>query len=156
MPCCPEHNLRTSGEIAAQVEEGSALATYWVGSAATYLWLITHDGFQSFVIDSTLEQMRPLVSVWIDNLQARGQQRPGEGLAERAKRYRPGRRGGEEQRTETREAAAGVPVAGLKDIDRIYIVPDGPLSSMPFAALRIRGHRFSRPGEVFKNSDFSF
>ncbi len=126
----------TSGEIAAQVEEGSALATYWVGSAATYLWLITHDGFQSFVIDSTLEQMRPLVSVWIDNLQARGQQRPGEGLAERAKRIARAD-AAEKSNAQKLGKLLLVPVAGLKDIDRIYIVPDGPLSSVPFAALRI-------------------
>src|SRR6202453_4207898 len=76
----------TSAEIAEHMEQRSALAKYWVGDDAIYLWLITHDGFHSFVIPATLEQTRLLVASWVENLEARSEQKPGEGLAERASR----------------------------------------------------------------------
>src|ERR1700678_899867 len=76
----------TSAEIAEHMEQRSALAEYWVGDDAIYLWLITHDGFRSFVIPAKLEQTRLLVASWLKTLEARSEQKRGGGLAERASR----------------------------------------------------------------------
>jgi CHAT domain-containing protein/tetratricopeptide (TPR) repeat protein len=127
-----------SAEIADHMEERAALAKYWVGKDATYLWLTTHDGFHSFALPATQEKLQALVAEWIDDLQARSQQKSGESLAERASRI---------ARADAVEKSTAVtlgkillkPLADLEGVDRIYIVPDGPLASVPFAALRIPG-----------------
>ena len=139
----------TSAEIAEHMEQRSALAKYWVGDDAIYLWLITRDGFHSFVIPATLEQTRLLVASWVENLEARSEQKPGEGVAERASRVARAD-AAERSGAEKLGRLLLVPVAELKDIDRIYVVPDGPLSSVPFAALRIPASASSGPAHSSK------
>ena len=126
----------TFGEIAEHMETRSALAKYWVGQNETYLWLIAPDGFHSFTIHSGLEQLRPLVVSWVENLQARSEQKRGEGLAQRASRIARADEA-EKKGAESLGKLLLAPIANLENVDRIYIVPDGPLSSVPFAALRI-------------------
>jgi CHAT domain-containing protein len=126
----------TSTEIAEQMEERSALAKYWVGKDATYLWLTTRGGFHSLVIPATQEKLQTQIAEWIDNLQARSLQKSGESLAARASRI-AGADSAEKRNAEALGKILLTPLTGLTDVDRIYIVPDGPLASLPFAALRI-------------------
>jgi CHAT domain-containing protein/tetratricopeptide (TPR) repeat protein len=126
----------SADEIAKLIGPRAALAKYWVGAGEGYLWLVTPDGLQSYSLGTNRETIRTLAQQWLDELQARSVEKPGEGLEER------GRRIASADVTE-RTAAEKLgklllrPVEKLADIDRIYIVPDGPLASIPFAALRI-------------------
>jgi CHAT domain-containing protein len=126
----------TSAEIAERLGPRSALAKYWVGTDTTYVWLTTQEGFSSFTIHATRETIRSLVARWVDSLQARGEQKSGESLAERGHRLAAAD-AVERSTAESLGKLLVSPLGGLANIDRIYIVPDGPLSSIPFAALRI-------------------
>jgi CHAT domain-containing protein/tetratricopeptide (TPR) repeat protein len=126
----------SSTEIADLLRPHSALAKYWVGTDKSYLWLATQDGFRSFTIRADDQTIRSLVGHWLDNLQARSVQKSGENLADRGRRLAAA--DAAERNIAERLGRLLFPALDrLTDIYRIYIVPDGPLASVPFAALRI-------------------
>jgi CHAT domain-containing protein/tetratricopeptide (TPR) repeat protein len=128
--------VTTPEEIAEQVGPHSALAKYWVGTDKSYLWLTAPHGFRSFTIPANGETIRSLTGHWLDSLQARSFQKPGESLADRGQRLAVA--DAAERSTAENLGKLLLPgLDGLTGIERIYIVPDGPLSSIPFAALRI-------------------
>jgi CHAT domain-containing protein/tetratricopeptide (TPR) repeat protein len=132
----------SSTEIAGLLGAHSALAKYWVGTDRGYLWLVTPNGFGSFVIRTGSEAMRSLVGSWLESLQARSVQRLGESLTDRGQRLTAA--DAAEQSTAEKLGKLLFPgLDRLADVNRIYIVPDGPLASIPFAALRIPATRRS-------------
>jgi len=144
----------THAASAAEIGEGiganSALLKFWVGEDASYLWLVTRDGFSPFTIQATQQQIRALAERWLANLQARAVQQEGETLAQRHARLATG-----DAIEKAVAADLGAlllsPLAGVRDVDRLYIVPDGPLDSIPFAALRIHARNAdpdSRASEI--------
>jgi CHAT domain-containing protein/tetratricopeptide (TPR) repeat protein len=126
----------TSAEISARLGPGSALVEYWVGTNTSYVWLITPQGLRSFPIRAGRETIRSLVDRWLDIMQARTVQNPGESLANRGQRLAVA-----DAAEQSVAAQLGKlllpPIDDLAGIERVYIVPNGPLSSIPFAALRI-------------------
>ena len=113
-----------------------ALAKYWVGTDQSYLWLVAQDGFHSFTIRAGDEAIRSLVRNWLGNLQARSVQKPGETLMDREKRI--AHADAAERSTAEKLGRLLFPALGsLTDVNRLYVVPDGPLASIPFVALRI-------------------
>jgi CHAT domain-containing protein len=124
-------------EIGEGIGVNSALLKFWVGEDASYLWVVTRDGFSPFTIHATHQQLQALGERWLASLQARAVRQQGETLAQRNARLAA---------SDAMEKAAAAdlgalllsPLAGLSNVDRLYIVPDGPLDSIPFAALRIQ------------------
>ena len=126
----------SAAEITELLGPHSALTKYWVGTDKSYLWLVAQDGLHSFTIPAGDKTIRSLVANWLENLQARNVQKPGEGLTDRGKRITVA--DAAEQDAAQRLGKLLFPALdSLAGINRIYIVPDGPLASIPFAALRI-------------------
>lgn len=126
----------SAAEIGEGIGMGSVLLKFWVGEDASYLWLVTRDGFSPFTIHATHEQIQALVERWLVSLQARAVQQQGETLAQRSARLASAD-ANEKLAAADLGALLLSPLGGLKDVDRLYVVPDGPLDSIPFAALRI-------------------
>lgn len=134
-----------SPEIVELLGPHSALAKYWVGTDRSYLWLIAHDGFHSFTIRLGDEAMRSLVRNWLRNLQARAAQKQGESLTDRGARLALA--DATERSTAEKLGRLLFPsLDSLNGVNRLYVVPDGPLASIPFAALRIPAG--GTPGQV--------
>ena len=126
----------SSSEIEKLLGPHAALAKYWVGTDRSYLWLVAPDGFHSFTVRAGDEAIRSLVRNWLGNLQARSVQKPGETLMGREKRLALA--DAAERSTSEKLGSLLFPaVAPLTGVSQLYIVPDGPLASIPFAALRI-------------------
>ena len=126
----------SSSEIVELLGPHSALVKYWVGTDQSYLWLIAQDGFHSFTIRSGDEAMRSLLRNWLGSLQARSMQKPGESLTDRGKRLALA--DATERSTAEKLGRLLFPALDLlKGVNRLYVLPDGPLASIPFAALRI-------------------
>ncbi|HEY0701502.1 MAG TPA: CHAT domain-containing protein [Candidatus Acidoferrales bacterium] len=126
----------TPEKIAKLLGPRAALAKYWVGNDSAYLWLVTGGGLQSYELGTQREEIRELAGRWLENLQARSWQKQGEGLAERGRRIASADAAERSDATKLGGLLLG-PLQGMPDVDRIYVVPDGPLASIPFAALRI-------------------
>jgi CHAT domain-containing protein len=125
----------TAAEIVEQIGVRSALLKYWIGEDASYLWLVTRDGFSAFTIRANHEQIRALAERWLASLQGRTLQKEGESLAQRNARLAIADEAERNAATDLGNLLLS-PLDSLKDVDRLYIVPDGPLASIPFAALR--------------------
>jgi CHAT domain-containing protein len=123
-------------EIAKMMGPSSALAEYWVGTDEAYLWLVTPDGLQSYALGTNRQAIRAQALRWLDALQARSVEKSGEGLENRASRIASADAAERIEAEKFGKLLLG-PVEKLTNIDRIYIVPDGPLASIPFAALRL-------------------
>jgi CHAT domain-containing protein len=123
-------------EIAKLLGRRAALVKYWVGANEAYLWLVTADGLQSYSLGTNREAIRMQTRRWLDALQARSVEKPGEGLDDRARRVASAD-AMERAEAETLGKLLLGPVQKFTEIDQIYIVPDGPLASIPFAALRV-------------------
>lgn len=123
-------------EIAKLTGPRAALAKYWVGTDESYLWVVTPEGLRSYVLGTNREALRAHAGMWLDSLQARSVEKAGESLEERARRISSA---DAEERAEAEKLGNLLlgPVEKLAGIDRIYIVPDGSLASIPFAALRM-------------------
>jgi CHAT domain-containing protein/tetratricopeptide (TPR) repeat protein len=127
---------KSPADVLEELGQHSALAKYWVGTSKSYLWLISPDGFHSFTIQASREAIGALVTRWLNSLQARSLEIPGESLADRGRRLAIA-----DSLERTTAGNLGKlllgPLDGLTGVERIYIVPDGALASIPFAALRI-------------------
>jgi CHAT domain-containing protein/tetratricopeptide (TPR) repeat protein len=117
---------------------GDALVEYWVGSNASYAWLIASDGsctgYRLPVADALLER----TSAYRQSLLARNVSLPAETL-----RGRDARIAAADGRTSSlarslAETLFPAPLAQkLSGIHRLVLVSDGPLAQLPFAGLRL-------------------
>jgi CHAT domain-containing protein/tetratricopeptide (TPR) repeat protein len=140
----------TAPQIAAKIGPRSALLKFWIGEDASYLWIVSREGFKSFTIHADREQIHSLADRWLAGLQARTLQKQGENLSQRNARLAASDAAAKSVATALGELLLS-PLDDLTDVDRLYIVPDGPLGAIPFAALRIRtagGRPDSPPTEM--------
>jgi CHAT domain-containing protein/tetratricopeptide (TPR) repeat protein len=121
-------------EIARLIGSRAALAKYWVGTDESYLWLVTAGQMTSYALGTNREAIRALAEKWLDSLQARSVEKAGEGLEDRGRRIASADAAERSGAAKLGKLLLG-PVEKLTEIDRIYVVPDGPLASIPFAAL---------------------
>ena len=131
-----EAGKASAEEIAKMLGSRSALVEYWVGTDETYVWLVTPAGLQSYALGTNREAIRAETQRWLDVLQARSVEKSGEGLEDRARRVASADAAERIEAEKFGKLLLG-PVEKLTNIDRIYIVPDGPLASIPFAALSL-------------------
>ncbi len=117
----------------AVLDRKTALIEYWMGNGHSYLWVLTRDGMRSFqlpdraALDSAVHSYRKLML-------ARDTYVPSESIQNRQLRIR---------RSDARLSAESTRLAGIllpfrldPRINRLWIVGDGSLLSMPFAALQ--------------------
>ncbi|MGH9397758.1 MAG: CHAT domain-containing protein, partial [Terriglobia bacterium] len=114
----------------------SALLEYWVGEKESFLWIVQQHKVSSAMLPPQ-KKLRALVSQYRRNLLARAQYRSGEGFAKRSQRVAAA-----DARLKAEALKLGdlllSPVLKMPGVQSLYIVPDGPLWSLPFPALRIR------------------
>jgi CHAT domain-containing protein/tetratricopeptide (TPR) repeat protein len=126
----------------------TAIAEYWVGEHDSYLWVITAKAVHSYSLPGR-DALGPLVQQWLTAILARSTHPAGESLAARTARLAQ-----TDSRANTLALRLGEiltgPLANVPGLQRIYLVADGDLASIPFGALRVR-HRLE--SKVQKNSD---
>ena len=125
----------TPQQIAADLGPHAALVKYWVGANATTIWLIDSSGLHTTTLDAPLTGIQALTANWLLALQARTITNTGESLAARTQRLAAADAAEKSHALEL-GALLLAPLDRLHSIDRIYLAPDGPLASIPFAALR--------------------
>lgn len=113
----------------------SVLLEYWMGRRSVYLWAITQKKFQGRRIASAMEMERE-IDTYEKLLLAREQYPAGEDFASRNARIARA-----DRQLELQAEVLGrllLPVALDDSVQRLIIVPDGRIFSVPFAALRTR------------------
>lgn len=129
MPAAP--GLR---EIQQLLDPDTVLLEYALGSEKSYLWAVTQDSSESFVLPARAEIERAARGVY-ESLTARNAQPEGEtaeGRLRRVARADEELRVGIEGLSRTLLAPAAARLAGRK---RVVVVADGALQYIPFAAL---------------------
>jgi CHAT domain-containing protein len=115
------------------LDEHTALLEYWTGKDQSYLWAITSGGMQSFVLPRGSALSRA-VHTYQQTMLARDTTVVGEDLEQRQRRIALADR---QLTLESQQLAHLLMPAQLgANIDRLVLVPDGDLLSLPFAALR--------------------
>jgi CHAT domain-containing protein len=114
-----------------------AVLEYWIGARRGYAWLIRNGRVTTMPLAGA-ERLAPEVQAFREALTARSRTRPGESLQRRNARI-----------AAADELAADLagqlgaqllpPRRRLQGIDTLYVVPDGPVFGIPFAALRPAG-----------------
>lgn len=116
---------------------GAALLCYWLGEDRGYAWWIRRDGLSTRILPGSrvlareVGELRGAVTARLESV-------AGESVGARVARVRDA-----DQRAEALAAALGAEVLPegepLERLHTLYVVPDGPLSGVPFAALRAPG-----------------
>ena len=115
----------------------AALLEYWVGPRRGYAWLVRRQRITTLRLPGA-SQLDPLVQAFRSASIARSRSPAGESLEQRAARI-----GAADRRVAALEQVLGAGVLPsahqLRGITTLYLVPDGPLFALPFAALRAAG-----------------
>jgi CHAT domain-containing protein/Tfp pilus assembly protein PilF len=113
----------------------TGLAEYWIGTKESYLWMITSSGLRATVLPgrSTVEE---LVQNWSKELLARSESPAGESLEARQSRISRSDANEHDLAQRLGHLLIG-PILKSSSLHRLYLVPDGPLFSVPFPALRL-------------------
>jgi CHAT domain-containing protein/tetratricopeptide (TPR) repeat protein len=130
------------------LDDQTAIAEYWVGEHESYLWVITSKALKSYSLPGR-DDLDPLVQQWLSAILARSNHTAGESLAARTARL---------ARTDSRANTLALrlgeilvaPLGNVPELQRVYLVADGNLASVPFGALRVPNRLHSK---VQKNSD---
>ena len=137
----------TPQQIAADLGPHAALVKYWLGASHTFVWVIDARGLHTSTIAAASSLVGLMAEQWLEALQARTVIVPGESLPDRTRRLASA---DAEEKTHAGELGTLLlgPLDHLHSVDRIYLVPDGPLASMPLGALRIvNATKAVRPSE---------
>lgn len=113
----------------------SALLEYWLGARRSYLWIIRKRGFTSVSLPPQAI-LAKRVKDYRQALLTRAVFLPGEGLRERLARLARADAQAARQAASLGRLLLG-PALRYRGLRDLYIVPDGPLDSVPFAALRV-------------------
>jgi CHAT domain-containing protein/tetratricopeptide (TPR) repeat protein len=114
------------------LDDHTALLEYWTGGEQSYLWAITSSGMQSFTLPEGGVLTRA-VHAYQQSMLARDTTVAGEDFEERERRIALA-----DQRLHLRSLQLAhllLPVKLARKVDRLILVPDGDLLSLPFAAL---------------------
>jgi CHAT domain-containing protein/tetratricopeptide (TPR) repeat protein len=126
----------TPQQIAADLDSHSALVKYWAGDSHIFAWVVDATGLHTTTIADGSIGIELTTTHWLNAIQERAVITAGESLADRTERL--ARADADEKKD---AGALGTLLLGPLDhphgIDRIYLVADGPLASIPFGALRI-------------------
>ncbi len=123
---------------------GGALLEYWVGARQSYLWIIRRRSFASVRLPGRTDLAQE-VTGYRRALLARAEFPAGEGIRRRAARLAQADALAERLAARLGRQLLG-PVSTDPGLRKLFIVPGGPLDSLPFAALRVPGRRGRRPG----------
>lgn len=115
----------------------AALLCYWVGESRSYAWLIRRDGVSTMTLPGAAvlargaDELRRAITARLRPL-------AGEGVVGRVERIRAADRRADEL---AGELGAELLPGGrsLTSLDTLYVVADGPLFGVPFAALKPQG-----------------
>lgn len=135
-------NLPSLEEFQSTLSQDSALLEYAAGDDVSYAWFITKDSIRTWTLPNQ-NALQQQAAQWITTLLAQTQHPSGESLASRMDRLNASERN--ETSSALRLGQELLPrVDELTPIHHLYIVADGPLASLPFAALRISSTKNSR------------
>ncbi len=124
-------------DVQAQLRgSGAALLEFWLGEERSYAWLVTKTGVQGFELPPR-EQVENAARRAYAALDARNTDRQ-ESLEARAQRLAEADRQFAESATELSKTLLE-PLRGLSRLNSLWIVSDGALEYLPFAALPIPG-----------------
>ncbi|MHB1795678.1 MAG: CHAT domain-containing tetratricopeptide repeat protein [Acidobacteriaceae bacterium] len=116
----------------AVLDAKTALLEYWTGEAESYLWIVTRDGVRSFRLPGR-KSLDTLVHAYQQSMLARDRYAADEDMQARQLRIR---QADARLFMQSRKLAAILlPTQLPSNIQRLLIVADGSLQSMPFAAL---------------------
>jgi CHAT domain-containing protein/Flp pilus assembly protein TadD len=120
------------------LDSETALVEYWLGAERSYAWLVTKTSVAGFELAgrARIEDVARRAYAALD---ARNDERE-ETIEERARRVREADREFENLSAELSGMLLG-PVKGLAGVRKIWVVSDGALEYLPFAALPIPGTR---------------
>jgi CHAT domain-containing protein len=118
------------------LDDHSALLEYWTGTKQSYLWAITSRGMQSFALPPGAVLNRA-VRAYRQSMLARDTTVTGEDFEERQRRIALADQ--RLRRGSLQLAHLLLPVKLEPKVDRLILVPDGGLLSLPFAALERPG-----------------
>jgi len=113
----------------------AALLCFWLGADRSYAWLLRRDSVSTFTLPGASALAREAQDLR-RAITARIQQVAGENLARRIERIRDA-----DRRAAELGGALGaqiLPSPAFSQLRTLYVVPDGPLFGVPFAALRPR------------------
>ncbi|NNM62380.1 MAG: CHAT domain-containing protein [Steroidobacteraceae bacterium] len=114
-----------------------AVLEYWIGAQRGYAWLIRHRRITTLPLAGA-KVLAPEVRAFREALTARSRTLPGENLQRRNARIAAA-----DERAANLAARLGAQLLPtrrrLRGIETLYVVPDGPLFGIPFAALRPAG-----------------
>ncbi|MGH9352673.1 MAG: CHAT domain-containing protein [Terriglobia bacterium] len=117
------------------VGSGTALLEYWTGERESFLWIVRSHELSSATLPGA-SVLASLVRQYRQDLLSRSQYPAGEGLARRTERVAAADGRFNQEAIHLGSLLLG-PAAEMKGIETLFIVPDGPLWSLPYAALRI-------------------
>lgn len=125
-------NISPSQFSHAVLDAKTALLEYWTGEAESYLWIVTRDGVRSFRLPGR-KPLDTLVHAYQQSMLARDRYAADEDMQARQLRIR---QADARLFMQSRKLAAILlPTQLPSNIQRLLIVADGSLQSMPFAAL---------------------
>lgn len=135
------------------VDNHSALLEYWAGARQSYLWIVRSHRIESVMLPSE-KDLASLVRQYRADLLARSIYPSGEGFVRRTGRLDAAdARLGHESLDLGRLLLGSV--AKMPGVQTLYIVPDGSLWSLPFAALRIRAPGQDEEGQRSKHTEYA-
>lgn len=120
------------------LDSDTALMEYWLGSERSYAWLVTQTSIEGYALQerAAIESVARRAYTALD---ARNVERS-ESLPERAHRVQEADRAFENLSGELSRILLG-PIKGLGRWHRLWVVSNGALEYLPFAALPIPGTR---------------
>jgi CHAT domain-containing protein/tetratricopeptide (TPR) repeat protein len=131
----------------------TALLEYWVGERQSFLWVVRRHNLTSVTLPAR-SKLASLGSKYLANLLARSQYPPGEDFVRRHERVAAADARMQREALQLGNLLLG-PTLHFPDIRQLLIVPDGPLWSLPFSALRIPASTPMRHGQGGVASEYA-
>lgn len=135
------------------LDNHTALLEYWIGTRQSYLWILTQNGMQSFRLPNRA-RLQTLIHTYQQSLLARDVYVSGEDMQARVERIA---KADNALHTESFHLARTLlPAALSHQVERLILVADGDVLSLPFAALEESHPRSAAANYMIQHYDLVY